>query len=74
MRELQIEREDGPLARVVVSLPAGEGYLLLRFEDTPLRQASKWISTVFLLLLAGLVLAWIRLAARSRGSRVGGRT
>ena len=38
----------GPLARIVVPVPAGEGYILLRFEDTPLRAAAKWITLVTL--------------------------
>ena len=44
VRKLPLEREAGPLARVVVPVPAGEGYILLRFEDTPLRAAAKWIT------------------------------
>ena len=37
VEKLDVQREDGPLARVVVPVPQGEGYILLRFEDTPLR-------------------------------------
>ena len=46
IEKLPLEREDGPLARIVVPVPAGEGYILLRFEDTPLRAAAKWITLV----------------------------
>ena len=48
VRMLPLEREAGPLARIVVPVPAGEGYILLRFEDTPLRAAAKWITLVTL--------------------------
>ncbi len=44
VRKLPLAREEGPLARVVVAVPAGEGYILLRFEDTPLRAAAKWVT------------------------------
>ncbi len=68
VRKLEVLREDGPLARVVVALPAGEGYVLLRFEDTPLRATAKWITLVT---AAGLILT---LAIRA-GLRTGiGRT
>jgi hypothetical protein len=58
--ELPLEREDGPLARVVVPVPEGENYILLRFEDTPVRTVGKAITAVGLLgllvvALAGLV-------------------
>jgi hypothetical protein len=48
---LSVEREDGPLARIVVPIPQGDGFILLRFEDTPLRAASKWVSIVTATLL-----------------------
>jgi len=48
IEKLPLEREDGPLARIVVPVPAGEGYILLRFEDTPLRAAAKWVTLVTL--------------------------
>ncbi len=51
--ELPLEREDGPLARVVVPVPEGENYILLRFEDTPVRTAGKAITAVG---LAGLLM------------------
>jgi hypothetical protein len=44
LQKLDVVSEDGPLARVVVQVPEGEGYVLLRFEDTPLRAVAKWIS------------------------------
>ena len=51
--KLDLQREDGPLARIVVPIPAGQGYILLRFEDTPLRTAAKWVTyaAVFAMLL-----------------------
>jgi hypothetical protein len=64
LRQLPIEREDGPLARVVVPVPAGEGVILLRLEDTPLRTAAKGI-TFGALGLAGLAVL-ISLARRPR--------
>ena len=48
VRKLPLEREAGPLARIVVPVPAGEGYILLRFEDTPLRAVAKWVTLVTL--------------------------
>jgi hypothetical protein len=59
IRKLELLREDGPLARIVVPAPAGEGYILLRFEDTLLRAFSKWVSLGTLAVLA--VLAAMRL-------------
>jgi hypothetical protein len=56
VQRLVVERENGPLARVVVPVPAGEGYILLRFEDTPLRAAARWI-TFGTVGLIGLALA-----------------
>ncbi len=61
VQRLEVVREDGPLARVVVPIPQGEGYLLLRFEDTPLRAAAKWVTyatVIALLLVAGFI--WLR--------------
>jgi len=54
VRELAVEREDGPLARVVVPAPAGEGYILLRFEDTPLRASAKWATLGTLVMIAAV--------------------
>ncbi|MEA3336128.1 MAG: hypothetical protein U9R25_09490 [Chloroflexota bacterium] len=42
--ELPLEREDGPLARIVVPVPEGEHYVLVRFDDTTIRTVSKRIS------------------------------
>jgi hypothetical protein len=55
VRELPLSREDGPLARIELPAPAGEGYILLRMEDTPLRAVSKWI-TLGTIVLMGV--AW----------------
>lgn len=69
VQRLEVRREDGPLARVVVPVPPGQGYILLRFEDTPLRAAAKAVS---LATLAAVVLLLVigasrrALAARSR--------
>jgi len=60
VRELPVMREDGPLARVVVPVPAGEGYLLLRFEDTPLRAVARWITVGTMVLIAVVCLAGLR--------------
>jgi hypothetical protein len=66
VRELSVEREDGPLARVVVPVPAGEGYILLRFEDTPLRAAAKWVTLGTMGLVAVVVLLRILKGRRAR--------
>jgi hypothetical protein len=55
VQELPVEREDGPLARVVVPLPEGEGYLLLRFEDTPVRRLGKLVTVATVALLLAIV-------------------
>ncbi|MCX6030626.1 MAG: hypothetical protein NT169_15170 [Chloroflexi bacterium] len=57
VRTLPLERENGPLARIVMPVPAGEGYILLRFEDTPLRAAAKWITLATMALIAAVMLA-----------------
>jgi hypothetical protein len=62
-QKLPLEREAGPLARIVVPVPAGEGYILLRFEDTPLRAAAKWIT---LAVLGAVAVAVVVLGMRSR--------
>jgi hypothetical protein len=66
IRELPLEREAGPLARILVPVPAGDGYILLRFEDTPLRAAAKWITygTLLLITLAGVLFCAQRLRLR----------
>lgn len=57
LRELPIiPEETGTLGRMTVPLPEGEGYLLLRFEDTPVRIWGQRISaaSLALLVLVGL--------------------
>ena len=44
MQRLEVRREDGPLARIVVPVAPGQGFILLRFEDTPLRVAAKGVT------------------------------
>jgi hypothetical protein len=44
--EVEIEPEDGPLGRISVEVPGNRRYLLLRFEDTPVRIWGKYISLV----------------------------
>jgi hypothetical protein len=61
VRKLPLEREAGPLARIVVPVPAGEGYILLRFEDTPLRAAAKWITLAVLVVIVVITVSlWLR--------------
>ena len=61
-RELPVLRENGPLARTVVPLPGpGEGYILLRFEDSPLRAVAKGVTYAT---LAGMALAALGLGIR----------
>lgn len=68
VRELPVKREDGPLARIIVTVPEGEGFMLLRFEDTPVRRAGAWISGATVLLGAAtwLARAWFLHAAERR--------
>ncbi len=47
-RELEV-LPHGALGRVAVWVPVGEYYLLLRFEDTPVRVAGQWLSCLCLL-------------------------
>lgn len=58
VRELAIIPEDGPLGRMTVPVEQGEGYILLRYEDTPPRIIGRAISqgTLALLTVTGLVL------------------
>jgi hypothetical protein len=56
VQRLEVRREDGPLARIVVPVAPGQGYILLRFEDTPLRAAAKGVTLATLVLLAILLL------------------
>jgi hypothetical protein len=70
VRELPIEREDGPLARILVPVPAGDGFILLRFEDTPLRAAAKWVTygTLVLIVLGVVMRSGLRRRARQTGN------
>jgi hypothetical protein len=53
-----IPEETGTLGRMTVPVPQGEGYVLLRYEDTPPRTIGGWISvlTVIALCVGGV---WI---------------
>jgi hypothetical protein len=67
VEKLAVTREDGPLARVVVPIPQGQGYILLRFEDTPLRSVARWITVATLVVTIGALIAgalWRRRRAR----------
>jgi hypothetical protein len=55
VREIPVVRENGPLARLVVPVPKGENFLLVRFEDTPLRAAAKWVTIATVILILGLL-------------------
>ena len=60
VEKLPVEREAGPLARIVAPVPAGEGYILLRMEDTPLRAAAKWITyATVAVILVGLLVVYV---------------
>ena len=66
VRELPVEPQ-GPLGRITVEVPAGEGWMLLRFEDTPVRVAGKAISGLTIGLLAvGWVIRWWLRRAKGR--------
>jgi hypothetical protein len=59
---IALETRESTLGRMVVPVPpVGEGYILLRYEDTPPRRIGGWISlaTVAILVVAGL-LNWRR--------------
>jgi hypothetical protein len=60
--------EEGTLGRMTVPVPPGEGYVLLRFEDTLPRIAGRSLSwvTIGLLILIGVVMA------RAGGARIFG--
>ena len=67
--EVEIEPEDGPLGRITVEVPGNRRYLLLRFEDTPVRVAGKILSALSLgivLLAWGGTLGWRRMKMRRR--------
>ncbi len=61
LQELDIVPEEtGTLGRMTVPVPPGEGFVLLRFEDTPPRIAGRWasLSTLAILTIGGLIAAW----------------
>jgi hypothetical protein len=60
--EVEIEPEEGPLGRITVEVPGNRRYLLLRFEDTPVRICGKYISliSVVIVLLAFAGRAYLR--------------
>ena len=63
VQELSIvPEEEGTTGRMTVPVPVGEGYVLLRYEDTPPRIAGRWITwaTVGVLVIAGGVSVWRR--------------
>ncbi len=53
-QELEVSPH-GSLGRIAVKVPIGEYYLLLRFEDTPVRVVGKWLSVGSLFAASGLV-------------------
>ena len=61
--EVEVEPEDGPLGRITVEVPGNRRYLLLRFEDTPVRVAGKTLSA---LSLGVVLLVWEVLFADKR--------
>ena len=67
--ELPLEREDGPLARIVVPVPQGENVILLRFDDTPVRQAGFWIAMFGWLVLLAVILAGLAFRVWRRGGQ-----
>ncbi|MCU0500791.1 MAG: hypothetical protein MUC51_03325, partial [Anaerolineae bacterium] len=69
IQRLEVRREEGPLARVVVPVAPGQGYILLRFEDTPLRAVAKAITLGTLALMALLlVLSVLRRRTRRKNA------
>lgn len=62
-----IPEAEGTLGRMTVPVPVGEGYVLLRFEDTPPRivgRAGTWFTIVALIGAAGVVYLRRRREAR----------
>lgn len=58
IQELEIiPEEEGTLGRMTVPVPQGEGYVLLRYEDTMPRIVGRVITlgTIFLLLLTSII-------------------
>lgn len=69
IRELAIKpNEDDPLGRMAVSVPEGEGYVMLRFEDTPPRVLGKQISQLSLGLFALIGLLTLGYQWRTKNS------
>jgi Ca2+/Na+ antiporter len=67
--EVGIEPEDGPLGRITVEVPGNRRYLLLRFEDTPVRVVGKALSALSLgivWLAWGGTLGWRKMRTRRR--------
>ena len=62
VQELEIvPEEEGTLGRMTVPVPVGEGYVLLRFEDTTPAIAGRWISWATAAVLIGAGVArWSR--------------
>ncbi|HDN80862.1 MAG TPA: hypothetical protein ENG33_10415 [Chloroflexi bacterium] len=55
--KLPLKPEDGPLGRVTVKVPRGLHYVLLRFEDTPIRKAGTaltWLGLMLVVVVYGL--------------------
>lgn len=69
VQRLDVRREDGPLARIVVPVAPGQGFILLRFEDTPLRAAAKAISLATLAVMIGLFAMHIWRRTRAQAVR-----
>ncbi|RIK50945.1 MAG: hypothetical protein DCC57_11185 [Chloroflexi bacterium] len=61
VRELPvIPEEEGTLGRMTVPVPAGEGFVLLRFEDTPPRTVGRALSLATVgALLAAVAGEWM---------------
>jgi hypothetical protein len=73
VRELPIiPEEEGTLGRMTVPLPQGEGYILLRFEDTPPRTIGRIISllTAALIIVLSINALWRRRNSTSSNTRV----
>jgi hypothetical protein len=61
--KLPVMPEDGPLGRVTVSVPKGLHYVLVRFEDTPVRKLACAITWASLALILGV---WIGIRGAQR--------
>jgi 6-pyruvoyl-tetrahydropterin synthase related domain len=59
VRELKITPV-GDLGRIQVHVPKGRYWLILEFDDTPVRAVSKWISAFSILLALGLLIWDVR--------------